>query len=69
MHEPLPEAIARHRQSFGDGDIFALVIAPDGSGLICRPVAGQKTECQRLSHDEVVQAVTELYGLSAFKGN
>ncbi|MGH0213679.1 hypothetical protein NKY66_07140 [Sinorhizobium meliloti] len=67
--EPLSGAIAHHRQGFSGGGIFALVIAPDGSGLICRPVVGETTDCERLSRNEVVQALTELYGLTAFNGN
>ncbi|MDW9595762.1 hypothetical protein GOA63_26660 [Sinorhizobium meliloti] len=67
--EPLSDAIARRRQGFSGGGIFALVVAPDGSGLICCPVAGKTTGCERLSRDDMVQALTEVYGLAAFKGN
>ncbi|MCA1365809.1 hypothetical protein I6F15_00070 [Bradyrhizobium sp. BRP14] len=67
--EPLPEAIARYRQSFSGDGFIALVVTPDGAGLLCRPISGKTTDCERLTRDEMVRALTEIYGLAAFKGN
>jgi hypothetical protein len=69
QHEPLPDVLARHRHGFGGG-FLALVIAPDGSGLSCRPVSGETTDCERLSRDEMIEAIVELYGgLASFRRN
>ncbi|MDX0598876.1 hypothetical protein GOL96_24930 [Sinorhizobium medicae] len=68
VHEPLPEAIARHRRSFGDG-VFALIVMPDGSGFHCVP-NGEAMDAERLTRDEMAAALVEkIYGLAAFRGN
>lgn len=65
--EPLPEAFARHRESLdGAAGLHVIIIFPDGSGMRAWPV-GSGLEAERLNRDEAIAALTELYGLSAFR--
>ncbi|MQX70035.1 hypothetical protein [Sinorhizobium meliloti] len=68
-NEPLPEAFQRHHEGFSGDGFIALVIAFDGSGLLCRPAAGETTECERLSRDDMVAALVDIYGLATFRGH
>lgn len=65
--EPLPDAIARHRQASPAAAIFVLAVTPDGRGFRCHPVESG-LEAEELSRDEMIAALVELYGgVAAFR--
>ncbi|MBD9507935.1 hypothetical protein IB277_14775 [Ensifer sp. ENS07] len=69
VHEPLPEAIARHRHAFEGGNAFALLIMPDGSSFFCREAGGEDMNAEHLDYQQTIARLIEIYGLSAFKGS
>ncbi|MDW9440919.1 hypothetical protein GOA54_05775 [Sinorhizobium meliloti] len=66
--QTLADEFAHYRQSFAGGGVFALVTMPDGSGFLCQP-AGENMDAERLTRDQMLEKLTELYGLSAFRRN
>ncbi|APG91056.1 hypothetical protein [Sinorhizobium americanum] len=69
-HQPedLADALARDSKRFFGGDLFAVVIMPDGTGFHCVP-AGESMDAERLSRDEMIEKLIELFGPSAFRTN
>ena len=63
------DAVARyHRQSHSGGDLFALVVMPDGSGFHCVP-AGESMDAERLNREQMIEKLIELFGASVFRTN
>ncbi|MCA1365823.1 hypothetical protein I6F15_00145 [Bradyrhizobium sp. BRP14] len=67
--QDLGEAYARtQQQNFRKEDYSVLAALPDGSGFRLHPV-DSGLEAERLSRDDMITAVIELFGLAAFMGN
>jgi hypothetical protein len=58
--KPQSDSIPR-RRSFSGGDLFALVVMPDGTGFFCVPVDDEMA-ATRLSRDEMIKKLIEVYG-------
>ncbi|MDX0719337.1 hypothetical protein GOD64_10845 [Sinorhizobium medicae] len=56
-----------HRGGYGP-DVFVLAVLPSGESFLCRPAGGESMSSARLNRQQTVEALIELYGLAAFRG-
>ncbi|MDX0572109.1 hypothetical protein CN072_29400 [Sinorhizobium meliloti] len=65
----LADEIAKESRRAGYGtDVFILAVTPNGSSFLCRPTGPDDMSAERLSREDTVAAIIEIFGLSAFRG-